>query len=565
MSTCSISRLSVLAFGLAFIAGPCFAAEQKNLKVDQVFASWDRPDSPGAAVVVVKDGAVVYQHGYGSANLEARTPITPQTVFDVASVAKQFTGLALAMLVEEGKISLDDDIHKYLPEVPDFGRPITIDQLVHHTSGLRDWPETLALAGFDLGGAITLDTILEMVHRQRELDFTPGSEHLYSNTGYNLLAAAIAKVTGQSFRAWSDAQLFQPLGMKHTVVCEDPAKLVPNRAESYTPAGETFHHAVSQLAAQGSSSLFISAEDMGKWLMNFETGRAGGKRALERMQQPGKLTGGGEVHYGFGLGLGDFRGCKFLSHTGAWAGYRSVVLVVPEKRLALAILSNAGNMDTYGLGIKVAQIYLGELPAAKPTASSAKPSGGPKNDLSNPDAFLGTYRLGPGWLLDITREGSQLMVQATHEDKFKMTAVSNATYFVAAYGANIEFLPEKSGDVTHLLYRGIKAPRLTVPQCTPDMLAAYTGDYWSEELRVAYHLELTNGQLALRHRSGSWIRFLPTGLDHFDTDVGSLGVEFTRNSGSQIAEMKVSGGRVRNVRFVRGLLPKPSFTGASKK
>jgi CubicO group peptidase (beta-lactamase class C family) len=207
-------RLAVGALGIHLLAVAGNLSAGNAAKIDQFFAQWDRADSPGAAVVVVKDGAVVYQHGYGCADLEHRIPITPQTLFDVASVAKQFTGLSVAMLVQQGKLSLDDDIHKHLPDVPNFGKPITINHLVHHSSGLRDWPETLAFSDMDLEGPITLDTILEMVRRQRELDFAPGEEEQYSNTGYNLLAATVAKVTGQSFRTWTDRNLFQPLGMK---------------------------------------------------------------------------------------------------------------------------------------------------------------------------------------------------------------------------------------------------------------------------------------------------------------------------------------------------------------
>jgi len=271
----------------------CFGSNPEASKVDRIFSPWDKTDSPGMSVVIVKDGAIAYQHGYGCANLEHRIPVTPQTVFDVASVAKQFTGLGIAMLVGQGKIALDDDIRKYLPEVPDFGKPITIAHLLHHTSGVRDWPETLTLSGVDGDGPITLDMILEMVRRQHELDFAPGEEHLYSNTGYNLLAAVIAKVTGQSFRTWMDKNVFQTLGMKHTQVRDDPAEIVANFADSYAPAGgRNFRRVQSELAAQGSSSLLVSAEDMGKWLLNFETAQAGGKTAIKLMRQSGKLNNG---------------------------------------------------------------------------------------------------------------------------------------------------------------------------------------------------------------------------------------------------------------------------------
>jgi CubicO group peptidase (beta-lactamase class C family) len=543
------------ALGVCLLATECHASTRTTAKVDQLLAQWDRTDSPGAAVVIVKDGAVVYQHGYGYANLEHRIPITPQTLFDVASVAKQFTGLSVAMLVQQGKLALDDDIRKYLPDVPDFGKPITIGNLLYHTSGLRDWPETLGFSGLDMEGPITLDTILEMVRRQRELDFTPGEEHLYSNTGYNLLAAAVAKVTGQSFRAWTDANLFQPLGMKHTLVCDNPAELVANCANSYAPSDKRkFHRVVSQLSAQGSSSLFITAEDMGKWLLNFETARVGGRAAFEMMRQRGKLNGGAKVDYGFGVVLGDYHGSPMISHGGSWAGYRSFMMRVPEKRFAVAILSNAGNMNTSRLAVEIADLYLGNSPAVPAGRSPDRAPTAGKADSATWDPFLGTYRLGPGWLLTITREGDRLMAQATREDKFKMTPISGNRFFVQAYGAAVEFVRENSGP--GLLYRGIHAPKLNLPEATPVLLAAYGGDYWSEELRVASRLEIHDGKLAIRQRSGDWIHLLPTGVDRFDADTGQRAVEFTRNPASEVTEMKVSGGRVRNLRYARVTLPK---------
>jgi CubicO group peptidase (beta-lactamase class C family) len=550
-------RLAASALGICLLATGCYARDRNAAKVDQLFSQWDRTDSPGAAVVIVKDGAVVYQRGYGYANLEHRVPITPQTPFDVASVAKQFTGLSVAMLVQQGKLSLGDDIRKYLPDVPDFGKPITIGNLLHHTSGLRDWPETLALSGLDWEGPITLDTILEMVRRQCELDFAPGEREMYSNTGYNLLAAAVAKVTGQSFRAWTDANLFRPLGMKHTLVCDNSAEFVPDCADSYAPGDKgKFHRVNSQLSAQGSSSLFITAEDMGKWLLNFETTRVGGKAAIEMMRQPGKLNGGAKVDYGFGLALGDYHGSPMISHGGGWAAYRSFVMCVPEKRFAVAILSNAGNMDTSGPATKIADLYLGASPAKPSGQSSAKPPAAVKADSATWDPFLGTYRLGPGWLLTITREGDQLMTQATREDKFKMTPTGTNTFFVEAYGQAVEFVRQPSGTVTNLLYRGINAPRLIVPESTPAYLAAYVGDYWSEELRIAYRLEIHEGKLAVKQRSGEWIHFLPTETDHFDAEGGAMSLEFTRNPPSEVAEAKFSGGRVRHIRYTRVTLPK---------
>jgi CubicO group peptidase (beta-lactamase class C family) len=550
-----LRRLAAGALGICLLAATGAVRAGDTAEVDRLFAQWDKTNSPGAAVVIVKDGAVVYQHGYGCANLEYHIPNTPQTRFDVASVAKQFTGLSVAMLVQQGKLSLDDDIRKYLPDVPDFGKPITLNHLLHHTSGLRDWPETLSLSEVDTEGQITLDMILEMVRRQRELDFLPGEEHQYSNTGYNLLAAAIARVTGQSFRAWTDTNLFQPLGMKHTQVCADPARIVADRALSYSPAGDNqFRQAVSQLAAQGSSSLFISAEDMGQWLLNFETARVGGKAAIELMQQPGKLNNGTNVDYGFGVGLGDYGGSPMISHGGSWAGYRSHVIWLPEKRFGVAVLANTSNLDPHGLAMKIAGLYLGN-PSAAP--APAKPTAAVKADPATWGPFLGTYRLGPGWWLTITREEDQLMAQATHESKFKMTPVSDTNFFVEAYGAAVAFVRNDSGGVTNLLYRGINAPKLDLEKIkvTPARLATYVGDYWSEELRTVGRFEIHDGKLAVQMRSGNWLHFMASGKDRFDAEAWGIVLEFTRNEAGEVTEVKVSGTRVRHIRFLRVTLP----------
>jgi CubicO group peptidase (beta-lactamase class C family) len=552
------------ALAICAISRACFAASPDASKIDRIFSQWEKTDSPGMSVVVVKDGAVAYQHGYGCANLEHRIPITPQTVFDVASVAKQFTGLGIAMLVGQGKIGLGDDIRKYLPEVPDFGKAITIANLLHHTSGLRDWPETLTLSGVDGDGPITLDMILEMVRRQRELDFAPGEEHLYSNTGYNLLAAVIAKITGQSFRAWMNRNVFKTLGMRHTQVRDDPAEIISNFADSYAPAGgRNFRRVQSELAAQGSSSLLVSAEDMGKWLLNFETAQAGGKAAIKLMQQPGKLNNGEKVDYGFGIAMGDYHGSATINHSGSWAGYRSLVLWIPDKRFGIAILANTANADTHALAMKVAALYLGDsssaetgksLTKAEPGRAKANPTA---RDPSTWDRFAGTYRLGPGWLLSITSEKDQLIAQATNEDKFRMRAVSDTTFFVDGYGAAVEFVPESSGAVTHLLYRGINAPKLSLPELTPDRLANYAGDYWSEELQILGRVEIHDGKLALHDRSGAWIFFLPTGANRFDADRGGFSFQFDWDSNAKPTEVKVSGGRVRNLRYKRVVLSSP--------
>ena len=273
-------------------------------KVDQLFSEWDKWDSPGAALAVIKDGSIIYKRGYGSANLEYNIAITPSTIFHVASVSKQFTAFAITMLAQEGKLALDDDVRKYLTEVPDFGKTITIRHLIHHTSGLRDQWELLAMAGWRLDDVITKQHILKMVRHQKELNFEPGEEYLYCNTGYTLLAEIVERVSGQSFREYTEANIFKPLGMTNTHFHDDHEMIVKNRAYSYAPDKDSgFRKSVLSFANVGATSLFTTVEDLAKWIQNFDDGRVGGAAVIEQMHERGILNNGGKLNYAFGLVL----------------------------------------------------------------------------------------------------------------------------------------------------------------------------------------------------------------------------------------------------------------------
>jgi CubicO group peptidase (beta-lactamase class C family) len=542
----------------ALLAGVS-AHAQEAAQVDAIFADREGAEKPGCAVVVVKDGSVAYENGYGMADLEHHVKITPQTAFDVASVAKQFTGLGVAMLIEHGKLKVTQDIRTILPWVPDFGRPITIDNLLHHTSGLRDWPSTLFMSGVisdvAMSSPVTLEMITDMVKHQRELDFLPGEEFQYSNTGYNLLAAAVAQVTGQPFPKWLSENIFAPLGMAHTFVADSPDALVMDRAESYTPTGKSSYiRAISQAAAQGSSSVFTTADDMGKWLANFDSARVGGRSAIQMTWQGSTLRSGGEVNYGFGWELGSYYGITGVEHTGSWAGYRSDVVVVPEKRFAAAVLCNAPDVRTHAVALKLAEIYMPDAPKPIPAAEPAKPSIAYKSTPKSWGKYLGTYRLGPSWLLTISRDKKNLIAQASHEDKVDMTQTGENKFFVEAYHSLVEFNVDRSGKVPSLVYHGKVAPRIETQALSPDGLPRFTGDYWSDELRQNERVTLNDGRLALDFRIGT-VHLIPVGHNVFDADEGRFTVEFTEAPDGAISGLKLTLGRVRNLRYTKTKLP----------
>ncbi|MHC4515246.1 MAG: serine hydrolase domain-containing protein [Planctomycetota bacterium] len=366
------------------LAVPLCAQDPRSARVDKLFARWDKKDSPGAAVLVMKDGNVVHRRGYGKANLEDGIAIGPSTVFDIASVSKQFCGLAIAMLVKQGKLSLDDDIHKHLAWVPDFGKQITIRHLVHHTSGIRDWPGTLALAGWSYEDVLSFEHILEMVRHQRDLNFDPGSRYMYSNTGYNLLARVVQEVTGKTFRRWTDENIFGPLGMQDTHFHDDHTEVVRNRARAYRWRADGFHAIGNQLTAIGSSSLYTTIDDLGKWILNFETKKVGGD-ALELMHQRGVLNNGKKVSYAFGVNIGTYRGLETVIHGGSWAGFRTQLVRFPEQRFAVVVLYNVANVNPGRSARQIANIYLGDKLAHRVASPALSPVPKPVPSRPMPD------------------------------------------------------------------------------------------------------------------------------------------------------------------------------------
>jgi CubicO group peptidase (beta-lactamase class C family) len=332
-------------------------------RVDALFEEWDRPDSPGAALGIVKDGRLIYARGYGMANLEYDIPITPQSVFRTGSVGKQFTAMCIAILAEAGKLSLDDDIRKHLPEMPVYERPITIRHLVHHTSGLRDYLVLQGLAGRVGDYYFTTEEGIELLSRQKGLNFLPGEKYLYSNSGYFLLGEIVARVSGSSLREFARKQIFEPLGMDHSHFHDDRYLVVRNRATGYAPTGDgAYRIATTQLEIVGDGSVFTTIEDYFKWDQNFFDNKLGrGTQALlDMVLTRGRLNAGTEIEYAFGLGIDSYRGVRRVAHSGSYMGYRANYTQFPDVRFSVIIHSNLSTFAPGSLAEKIADIYLEE-------------------------------------------------------------------------------------------------------------------------------------------------------------------------------------------------------------
>lgn len=529
-------------------------------RADSIFAEVNRSDSPGASVAVFRDGEIIFSKGYGAANLEYDVPITPETIFHVASISKQFTAFGAVLLAQQGKLSLDDDIRKHVPEMPDFGKPITIRHLIHHTSGLRDQWDLLAIAGWRLDDVITREHILKMFQNQQELNFEPGAEHVYCNTGYTLLAEIIARVSGKTFPEFMQEQVFEPLGMKNTFFYDDHERVVKGRAYSYYPGGEGgFRKAVLSYANAGATSLFTTAEDLTLWLANLGTGRVGGRTAVDQMMERGVLNSGDTLSYAFGLIIGNYKGLKMVGHGGGDAGYRSDVVFFPEAKAGIVVLSNLASLFPQQKTLALADLFLADVLKNDASRSPAPVSADTVEVAIDPaifDDYAGEYSLdaAPTFIMSFSRKDGRFFIKPTGQPEFELFASSDSTFFLKVVDAQVTFHRDADGRVSSLtlLQNGPnKARRLdrgTEP--TPEELAAFVGRYYSPELETSYVVMLEEGKLKVRHQRHSDFGLSYLAKDRFTGDAWFFGdARFERDSSGNITTMRVSTGRVRNVRF----------------
>ena len=336
---------------------PAFG-QPSHYSIDALFAPWDTPDTPGAALVITLGDSIYHARGYGVAQLEYGVPITPTTVFLVASVSKQFTAYAVALLAVQGALRLDDPVRKFVPELHETTPPITIRQLVHHTSGLRDEFGLLALAGYRMDDVITKDNILRLAYRQRKLNFDPGAEYLYSNTGYTLLAEITERVTDETFSDWTRKNIFVPLGMSESHFRDDHTSIVQNGAQGYLTSDVGYKAQLVNYASVGASGLYTTALDLAKWLQNLKHGTIGGETVRSLVHERGVLSNGDTLSYAFGLRHGQFRGTPRVGHSGSHRGFRTWAGRFPAHDLGIIVLSNLEEFNPSAMALKVAGLFV---------------------------------------------------------------------------------------------------------------------------------------------------------------------------------------------------------------
>jgi len=489
----------------------CKSTQEKELKpqLDSYFEQQvynqsgvlDEENKPGLSVIITKKDTILYIGNFGSTDLDKSSPITENTIFDIASVSKQFTGMAIALLEKKGEIDMNDKISKYLPDLPETINDITIYQLVHHSSGIRDWPMLFGLKGWQPEEPLSLDDIYEMLKKQESLNFTPGTAFSYSNSNYNLLAKIVEAVTDTTFNSWIHDFIFIPLGMNNTYIVENNDPKEDVIANSYVYSGHNYLLFSNKLNAPGSSSLRCNASDMSKWMTNFHSKSLGGNIVFDKMTQKGNLVNNKIIDYGYGLKITEIKNIKAYVHDGAWGGYRAGTAFFPEESIGIVILSNNGVLQPQKMINDIVDILFRQEDEKESNDSELI-------EKEVDDEFFslcaGKYVQveDKGTFLTFFKENDEYFLNFNEKKTFKLYAKSDSVLYVKEVEAEFVFHLENGKVNSHSLHqngRYHKALRVMKEQKEKKInYNKLVGFYNSKELDVRYEVKYENQELKIQ-------------------------------------------------------------------
>ena len=531
-----------------------------NAKVDALFAEWNKPDSPGCAVGISKNGTLLYEKGYGMASLEWGIPITPAAVFPAASISKQFTAMGIMLLAQRGKLSLDDDVQKYIPEWTDHGSRITIRHLLTHTSGLRDVFMLQGLAPPHEDGENPNDALLKILLRAPGLNSAPGAQFQYNNGGYNLLGSIVKRISGQSLRAFAEVNIFKPLGMAHTHFHDDPGMIVPNRVTGYHHDASGLHLASENGGIVGNAGLQTTIGDLLRWEQNFSDAQVGDRALLAAMQTPVIPTGWSDTSsYGFGLDIAKYRGLRTVAHGGGDRGISSYVVRYPDQGFAVAILCNLDNLPAGRLTESIADIYLtGTLAPRTQNAVATKPT---QVSLSTAQlsSKVGVYfdPVSPSVGRIFLRDGKLVASEGTeNEEGVELSPVSETRFIVSRTPIVADFLPAAPGRPQEVRVTGI-GPKSVVSRqiaasfaLSDEQAGALQAVYTSVEVEGTYTVSVRDSHLVIQIPGKSDLVLQPILSDIFAAPVLGV-VKFLRDSTGVVTGFTANSTGARDLRFDR--------------
>jgi CubicO group peptidase (beta-lactamase class C family) len=541
----SLTRIVLAGLAIRLLLNVAAVAQDVPAqKVDQIFSLYDKPGSPGCSLGVIRDGEFVYRKAYGLATLELGVPLSPQSVFYMGSVSKQFTAASVVLAAEQGYLSLDDDVHKYVPELPDYGHVVTLRQMIHQTSGFRDFYTLLGLSGHDPADFNSPEETFKIVVRQRGMNNIPGDEWIYSNTNYFLLGIVVKRATKKSLAEFAAENIFTPLGMSHTLFYDDHTVVVPGRVAAYDSGPHDSFHVdwSTTFELVGAGGLMSTVDDLLLWDRNFYANRLGKGTLVQELQTPGVLNNGNKISYAMGLDLGNYRGLPIVEHGGALFGYRTELLRFPEQKFSVICLCNIASAVPENLARKVADIYLSDK--LQPGASTLNPSS--KGNFPDPATFAGKY-LDPRTHLMYTFAASNGNLMAWGAVLRRINA--NQFYDL---GSNVITFESSEGTMHAKLdikgetyFSGSRVQELHLGE---PVLASYTGQFRSAELDTVYSLSIDKGVLTLRNHDNPPQKLIPIAKDEFDAgDFGRL--VFERDSGGRVFGFRVFTQDARGIEF----------------
>lgn len=546
-----MKQIHILLFFL-FLTSGAIAQNLNNLEeqIDMITKDWAK-DTPGGTIGIVHNGALIFKKSYGLASMEYNVKNTDNTLYNIASVSKQITAFAMVLLEQKGMIDLDDDVRKYLPEIPDFGNTITIRHLLTHTSGMRNFQNLLAMAGWRDGDPMTNDDLLKYMSMQKELNFPVGSEYLYCNTGFVLATFIVERVTGQDFKDWTKENIFNPLGMTHTEFREDMEVIHQNTATGYSCNEGNCIRPLEFYSYMGNGNVYTNADDFAKWIINFKSGKVGGASAIEALFTRGILNNGDTLNYALGIGNNDYRGKNRVTHGGSIGGYRSSMSYFPEYDFGVFVFTNGSEGNPTGKANEIIGYCLKEY------LDSAPPYSLPVERLSipgstTPEAF---QKIANDYMIQginvklYEREGNYYIFADGVLPELPLTPASDTSFFnqqadITIY-ANIRDRTIKGIFAGDYFFGRAADPSVKEPA----FISQLVGEYYSEELDTKYVIEVMDDELFVTHRRHYPAKVSLESKNKFSTEGFHFAEAEIVYKDSKIKGLKVSNGRVQNLWF----------------
>lgn len=527
-------------------------------KVDQAAAQLYR-DTPGAVVGVIKGGKLAFVKGYGAADLTYGMPFTAETPTNIGSSSKQFTGFALALLASRGKLSLSDDVRKHIPELKDFGRTITVRHLLTHTTGYREFINTLIIEGRQVleGDYIASDEVIKVINRQPALQNEPGAEFNYNNSAFALATIVAERVTGRPFAEWMRDEVFLPLGMTKTWVRANPGQVIPGRSAGYIPGEGGFREVRDLHGSAGAGGIYTTPGDVAKWMHNLKTGELGGPAVIKELSTSFVLNDGKPSNYGYGLFLDTNRGLRRWQHGGNDIAHSSTFVYYPDLDAGYVVFSNYQGVPG-GIAGVVADAFFGQHMTMPPRATaSATAASGVDVPAATLRRYAGKYEMTSlgGLLLTVEQQGNQLRLQLPGQPALPLRPTSMTAFEVVGAPARITFNAAPDGAVEGITFQqdGQHPGRRVAEQAAVD-LTSFAGRYFSDELETFYDLSVEGGQLVIRHRRFGPVTLTHTTGDSFSATLPVSQVVFRRDAQGAVTGFDAGNGRARDIRF-RKVIP----------